>query len=120
MDQRHGTVPGNTNRAINSKLTVQCAEYHNLLHFYKCIYLHGPGGYCCTIWNAPLNGDDDAEAVQVPATVNPLTSDYTELQAIDPTLNSDDHGIDQFSMPFALWKVEYQTNIYAYPSHSFL
>ena len=49
-------------------------------------------------WNAPLNSDADVEAVQVPATVNPLTSsDYTELQhVIDPTANSDDHGIDQF------------------------
>lgn len=40
----------------------------------------------------------DAEAVKLPMTQNPLTlTDYTELQqTIDPSMPSDNHGIDQY------------------------
>ena len=49
-------------------------------------------------WDAPLISDDDAEAVEVPATLHPLTSqDYAELQqAIDPISESDSQGIDHY------------------------
>lgn len=49
-------------------------------------------------WDAPLTSDDDAEAVEVPATINPLTSrDYLELQqSVDPTVGSDSHGVDHY------------------------
>ena len=42
--------------------------------------------------------DDDAETVEVPATNNPLTSlDFVELQqAVDPTSDSNSHGIDHY------------------------
>ena len=49
-------------------------------------------------WDAPLISDDDAAAVEVPATINPLTChDCLELQQfVDPTTDSDSHGIDHY------------------------
>lgn len=49
-------------------------------------------------WDAPLETDEEAEAVEVPPTRSPLTpSDYTKLQQlIDPASQSDDHGIHQY------------------------
>lgn len=49
-------------------------------------------------WNAPLQTDDGVEAVEIPATENPLTStDYTQLQQlINPSTDPDNHGITQY------------------------
>ena len=49
-------------------------------------------------WDAPLISDDDAQAVEVPATFNPLTpDDYLELQeCVYPSADSDSHGIDHY------------------------
>lgn len=50
-------------------------------------------------WNAPLGTDsDEVEAVEIPATSNPLiSSDFSQLQQlIHPTSESDNHGIDQY------------------------
>ena len=49
-------------------------------------------------WNSSLNIDEDAEQVDVPSVVNPLTtSDFSELcQLVDPTSDSDNYGIDQY------------------------
>lgn len=54
-------------------------------------------------WDAPLGteeGTDEADAVDVSRTINPLTSsDYIELQQfIDPTSDSGNYGIDQYFM----------------------
>jgi hypothetical protein len=51
-------------------------------------------------WNAPMSTDNDVEAVEIPATQNPLSlSDFAQLQeTIDPFLPSDDHGICQYLM----------------------
>lgn len=60
-------------------------------------------------WNAPLSTDDDIEAVEVPATRNPLTlSEFAQLQqTIDPSLPTDDYGVNQYLMTvdFVLSKV---------------
>ena len=49
-------------------------------------------------WSAALSTDDndEVEMVEVPAITNPLTSsDFSELcSLIDPTSDSDSHGID--------------------------
>jgi len=45
-----------------------------------------------------MGTDEDADAVEVPATCNPLTStDYAQMQLlVDPASESDNHGIDQY------------------------
>ena len=63
-------------------------------------------------WNAPLGTDEDADAVELPTTRNPLTvTDYVQLQqVIDPYSNSDDHGIDQYLL--AVDFVEHKVSLY--------
>lgn len=55
-------------------------------------------------WNAPLGIDDDAVAVEIPATENPLTpTDYTQLQQlINPSTDPDNHGITQYLLAMDL------------------
>ena len=49
-------------------------------------------------WDAPLGTDEGADAVEVPATPNPLTpADYSQLcQLVDPASDSDNHGINHY------------------------
>ena len=63
-------------------------------------------------WNAPLGTDDDIDAVETPSTENPLTpTDYTQLQqVINPSSNSDNHGIDHYLL--AVDFVEHKVSLY--------
>lgn len=48
-------------------------------------------------WNAPMGSDEDADVVEIPATCNPLTPDFAQLQLlVDPLSDSDSHEIDQY------------------------
>ena len=56
--------------------------------------------------------DEDADAVELPTTRNPLTvTDYAQLQqVIDPYSNCDDYGIDQYLL--AVEFVEHKVSLY--------
>ena len=52
-------------------------------------------------WNAPFGTEDDqAEAIEVPAILNPLTEgDYSELcELVNPMAHSDSYGLDQYRL----------------------
>ncbi len=49
-------------------------------------------------WNAPLDCEDTADSVEVPRTLNPLTSDDNAQlrQVVDTSRDPGDYGIDQY------------------------
>lgn len=65
---------------------------------YFCLLLQVQPALYGIDWNAPLDANDEADAVVVPDTTIPLSqSDYLELcQLIDPTSDCDDHGVGQY------------------------
>ncbi len=83
-----------------AQLSIVCYPIPGLMSFH-IIYLQAEAPLYDIDWNAPFSEEDDAQCVEVPHTLNPLTpADFIELcQEINPSnsnFTASNYGIDEY------------------------